>query len=268
MRHLLASDLDGTLIPTEPGPEADDSVAAFRRAVRSAGASWSVAYVTGRHLELALEGVEEAGLPLPDAFACDVGTSVWWRDDGGGWAPDRAFREEMRRAMGGADADRVREILAGVAGLTVQPEEKQAPFKASYDLPWDERERIDDQVRVRLAEAGVDGGLVLSRDAFDGHGLLDILPAGGAKDRAVRHLARTLEIPEERVAFAGDSGNDIAALLGGWGAVLVGNAPESLKAEVRAAARRLGLAGRVHVARAPWGAGVLEGLGALGLPLG
>lgn len=267
MRHLLACDLDGTLIPTDPGPEGRRAVSAFRAAVESADPPWSLAYVTGRHLELALQGVEETGLPRPDALACDVGTSVWWWRDGS-WLPDEAFREEMRRAMGGADADGVREALDGIDGLSLQEPAKQAPFKASYYFPWPDRSRVSEEVGRRLEEAGIRGGRVVSRDALDGRGLLDILPEGGAKDRAVRHLARALDAPPERVAFAGDSGNDTAALLGGWAAVLVGNAPEALKEEVRIRAGREGLAERVHVARARWGEGVLEGLDALGFRRG
>jgi len=265
MRHLLASDLDGTLIPRNDGPEARRAVAAFRRALEGRGPDRILAYVTGRHLALALEGVAAAGLPLPDCFACDVGTSVLWRE-GEGWSADPDFEAEMRRAMGGADADDARRALAGTR-LELQEAAKQAPFKASFYLPWEERARMEDEARRRLADAGVGGSLVWSRDVLDGRGLLDVLPEGGAKDRAVRHLAARLTIPHERVAFAGDSGNDRAALLGGWGAVLVGNAPEALKEEIRAEAERRGLEDRVYVARAPCAAGVLEGFEALGYRL-
>lgn len=267
MRHLLATDLDGTLIPLDRSADALRSVDAFRRAVEAPSRGWILAYVTGRHLELALEGVEATGLPRPDLLACDVGTSLWQRDDGE-WSRDPDFDAEMRRAMGGADAGEARRALQEVAGLKAQEEARQAPFKASYRFPWEDRAAVEKAVRFRLSGAGVRGSLVFSRDAVDGRGLLDVLPEGGAKDRAVRHLARALDIPPERIAFAGDSGNDRAALLGGWGAILVGNAPDALKKEIRAEAGRLGLEERLHVARAPYAAGVLEGLEALGFPLG
>lgn len=266
MRHLLASDLDGTLLPPVDSPRAARSVEHFRRAVQGASPSWILAYVTGRHLELALEGVASVGLPRPHAFACDVGTSVWWWEEGE-WVADEGFRDELRSAMGGADAEAVRRILEDVAGLEPQPEEKQGAFKASYDFPWDDRSRVMEEVARRLGDAGVRSRRVVSRDVGDGHGIVDVLPEGGAKDRAVRHLARTLGIPEERVAFAGDSGNDTAALLGGWRAVLVGNAPDALREEIRDEAARRSLTDRVHLARASWADGVLEGLDALGISL-
>ncbi len=267
MCHLLACDLDGTLIPLDDTERSLRAVSAFHEAVSSARPGWRLAYVTGRHLELALEGVEATGLPEPDFLACDVGTTVYLKEEGG-WAADPAFEARMREAMGDADADQARGGLADVAGLEPQEPVRQGEFKASFVFSWEERERVEREVLLGLRGAGVRARLVVSRDALDGRGLLDVLPDGGSKDRAVRHVAEALEIPPERVVFAGDSGNDRDALLAGWGGVLVGNAPEALRAEIRRQARRLGLEARVHLARAPYAEGVLEGVRALGFDLG
>lgn len=267
MCHLLACDLDGTLLPLDDTDRSLRAVRAFTAAVSAARPGWRLAYVTGRHLELALEGVEAVGLPAPDYLACDVGTTVY-RAENGGWAPDPAFRALMREAMGDADADAVRRHLAGVEGLEPQEPARQGDFKASFVFPWRERARIERAVVLGLRRAEARGRLVVSRDALDGRGLLDVLPQGGSKDRAVRHLADALDIPPERVVFAGDSGNDRDALLAGWGGVLVGNASDELRAEIRREARRLGVEARVHLARAPFAEGVLEGVRALGFDLG
>jgi HAD superfamily hydrolase (TIGR01484 family) len=266
MPHLLASDLDGTLIALERGPGRRRAAAAFRAAVEASTDSVVVAYVTGRHLELALEGVADAGLPLPAFFACDVGTSIYARK-GKRWVPDQGFQAEMREAMGGGDADTVRACLEEVDALALQDEDSQAPFKASYYMDWGDRVAVVQEATSRLAGEGVRHELVVSRDANDGRGLLDVLPAGGAKDRAVRHLASRLEISVEHVVFAGDSGNDRSALLAGWDAILVGNAPDALREEIRVEAGRRGLERRIHLSRASYVAGVMEGLEALGFPL-
>ena len=81
-RYLLASDLDGTLIPLERDAQRLREVAELVNAVEASDAL-SLAYVTGRHLSLAQEGIEEIGLPAPDWFVCDVGTSVYRRTNGG-----------------------------------------------------------------------------------------------------------------------------------------------------------------------------------------
>ena len=86
------------------------------------------------------------------------------------------------------------------------------------------------------------------------------------KASAVEEVAGRLELTRDHVAFAGDSGNDRDALLAGNAAILVGNAPETLKEEVLETAGRLGLADRVYVASARFSSGVIEGLAHYGLP--
>jgi hydroxymethylpyrimidine pyrophosphatase-like HAD family hydrolase len=65
---------------------------------------------------------------------------------------------------------------------------------------------------------------------------------------------------DDDVVFAGDSGNDTDALLSGVRSVLVGNAPDTLRSEVRASAENRGLLDRVYFASSHFAAGVVEGL--------
>ena len=74
-RYLLASDLDGTLIPLERDAQRLREVAELVDAFE-ASEGLLLAYVTGRHLSLAQAGIEEIGLPSPDWFVCDVGTRL------------------------------------------------------------------------------------------------------------------------------------------------------------------------------------------------
>jgi hydroxymethylpyrimidine pyrophosphatase-like HAD family hydrolase len=101
---------------------------------------------------------------------------------------------------------------------------------------------------------------VVSRDGVTGEGLLDVLPAGGAKERATAYLAGLLGLPLERVVFAGDSGNDLGALLSGTRSVLVGNAADHVRSGLRAPARARGVEDRVYLATAEVAEGVVEGL--------
>jgi HAD superfamily hydrolase (TIGR01484 family) len=253
---LLATDLDGTVIPPERTPERMEEIRAFRDSLSEADAT--LAYVTGRHLALALRGLEEFELPVPDFLACDVGTSLYARR-GDEYEPVPGYEVEMRGGFGGADGDAVRGLLSGVSGLRAQDRERQGEFKASYLLPWPEPDGLVAEVAERLADAGLKTMLVLSRDPLTGEGLLDVLPEGAAKDRALHHLVDHLDLEAPDVVFAGDSGNDRAALLAGYRAVVVGNAPEALVHDVRASARELGLGDLVYFARARYAAGVVEG---------
>jgi hydroxymethylpyrimidine pyrophosphatase-like HAD family hydrolase len=140
--RLLASDLDGTLIAASPGPDDLSGVAAFRAAIEAR--ALPTAYITGRHFALALEGVAAAGLPRPDMLACDVGTRIFTDDGHGGWRPDEAFHEEMRRRLGGVVLDDVHALLAPHAFLRKQPQDQQSDLKLSYEVPQGRDGHVED----------------------------------------------------------------------------------------------------------------------------
>ena len=145
-----------------------------------------LAYVTGRHLSLAQAGIVEVGLPEPDWFVCDVGTSVY-RHVHGGYEPDQGYRRAMRAALGGLDGDGVRDAIGSLDGLEVQEEEKQAEFKVSY-YTVGRPAALTRAVEQRLAAAGANVNVVPSFDPVSERGLIDVLPAGIAKDYAIRYL--------------------------------------------------------------------------------
>ena len=69
----------------------------------------------------------------------------------------------------------------------------------------------------------------------------------------------------EGIVFAGDSGNDYAALTAGFRAILVGNAHQELAERVAEHHRRGGHSDRLYLAREHATAGVLEGCRRFGL---
>jgi HAD superfamily hydrolase (TIGR01484 family) len=263
-RFLLATDMDGTVIPTEPTRARLEETRAFAATVESRR-EIAIAYITGRHLALACEGIATYGLPRPDHLVCDVGTSVYRRSDSG-FALDSAYRELMIEAFGGATGDSIRREVGDVDGLQLQEPPKQSEFKVSYYFPAGERgEEVVERVRRRAMVSGTRVAIVTSHEPGTGRGLLDILPQGVAKDFAVRYLQRLIGLDEKHVVVAGDSGNDRALLMSGYAAIVVSNAPNSLKAEVRDAARRARGENRIYLARQPFAAGVLEGCRHFGL---
>jgi sucrose-6-phosphatase len=254
--HLLACDLDGTLIPTRD----DDGARNRFRASLGRRGDGLLAYVTGRYLELALEGIETYGLPRPDWLVCNVGTSVhlWGR---GGVELDQGYRAAVLREAGKWDADEIRRRLVALPGVELQEAPKQAEFKASFFFEGGEEGALGRHPRVEaLAGGGHPSNLIWSEDPVTGRGLLDILPPGTAKGRAVDYLRRSAGLPLDRVIYAGDSGNDRDALLLGGLGILVANAPGVLRTELRREALRLGLADRLHFSTSPFADGVVEGV--------
>ena len=215
-------------------------------------------YVTGRHLELALDGIERFGLPRPDVLACDVGTTVHWRDSSG-YVLDASYHARVAGAPGVAPGRQIRDRLEGLEGLVLQEAEKQAAFKVSYYVDRPITAELLSQVEKRLAPS-IRPRLVHSHDPATGRGLLDVLPDSIGKRTAVEHVAALLDLTDDQVIFAGDSGNDRDAVLSGSRAIVVGNAPAELVDELRDAAQRLGITSRIYFASAPWMHGVVEGL--------
>jgi len=256
--------MDGTVIPLKNSKEHREAVSRFRRLVEGRD-DLILAYVTGRDLALVQEGIREFGLPHPDLVAADVGTSIY-RWDGGQFREDPEYGHLMREAMGGNTAAALQEVLADHPELELQPAERQGAFKLSFFTPATAvRDGIVEEVEERLRRHGAQVTLVFSVDSVRGIGLLDVLPAGVSKDSAVRFLHEHTGVAEDRLLYAGDSGNDRAAMLTGYRVIVVGNAPSALKSALRGEAARAGLVDSLYFAAAPYAAGVVEGMEYWGL---
>lgn len=253
--HLLACDLDGTLIPTT---DERGGIGRFREAL----AGWdgvALAYVTGRHRALAAEGIRDFALPAPRWLACDVGTSLYhW--DAGRLREDPGFRNLLLEQAGDWNAQDIRERLTRVEGVVLQEAEKQGEFKASFLFDPRAEPALRQDPAVTGAGNGPASTLVWSLDPITGRGLLDILPPGAGKANAVQYLQGHHGLTLDQVTYAGDSGNDRDALLQGGFGILMANAPGSLVDEIRREARRLGFADRIHVPGDPFADGVVEGV--------
>jgi HAD superfamily hydrolase (TIGR01484 family) len=254
--RYLASDLDGTLIPPVLDADRRRDIDEFTRRTEAGGLD--LTYVTGRHLALATDGIGAAGLPWPARIFCDVGTSLHVRA-GDGYVRDEAFRHAMAATLGETLMAGVRRLLDDVEGLALQEPSKQAEFKLSYYVRGPAREAAGREVRRRLAPVRHRIEIISSEDPASGDGLLDLLPEAAGKRHALDWLCRTSGLAREDVLFAGDSGNDRDALLSGHPAVLVGNAPDSLRTDLARVAGHAGLGDRLYFARAPFAAGVVEG---------
>jgi HAD superfamily hydrolase (TIGR01484 family) len=251
--RILASDLDGTLIPSDRA-----LIAAFNASVRGRR-GLCLAYVTGRHRELALAGIEDHGLARPGFLICDVGTSLYART-ADGWSLDSDYASQLAASWHGQDGNVVAEALNEIAALSEQEPERQSRFKRSYYVRGDQDPMASvETARRTLAVRGLEANVIYSEDPATGVGLLDVLPQGASKDSALRHLVALCKLRPDQVVYAGDSENDVPVFLGGTRSIVVGNTPDTVKEQVRAQAVRDGFSDRVYFARAHVLAGVLEG---------
>ncbi len=236
-RILLASDIDGTLLPLADIAAYREGIAEFGR-LRRAHPDVRLAYVTGRHLSLGLQAVEEFALPVPDDLVCDVGTSVYSHENGA-WVLDQTYREDLRATWQGKSAEVIDTYLADLPELQTQEAERQQEFKRSYYAPAgaDLRDLVQ-RIQRRLSRHGMASNVVDSLDESKNVALIDVLPAAAAKDSALRYLEKKARVAESCLVYAGDSGNDLAAFISGYKAIVVGNTAEAVKEEVRRRAPR------------------------------
>lgn len=239
----LVTDIDGTLIgDRETTTELRSALMRAREACSSSGHKIRWVVATGRDVASTREVLDDGGFQPSDfdALITSVGAEMYVAD---GAQPDRDYNERLESS--GFDARLVREALADLAELKLQPGHEQFPFKVCYfatDTP-----RLRELIGLRLATLPFTTTMILAMGRY-----LDVAPECGAKGGAVAHLSSVWGLDVEQVVAAGDSGNDLTMLGQQWPAIVVGNGHDAL-ASLRGRPR-------VYFAKAKYAAGVLEGL--------
>jgi sucrose-6F-phosphate phosphohydrolase len=205
--HLLATDLDGTFVGE--AEELRNLLDHFEGLAETV----TLVYVTGRHLESALELIDQESLPFPEVLISDVGAAIhdfsdpdvslsWKNKLGGDWNPD-----DIRRAA------------RSISGLKEQelPVSCRVSFYAESEAAVNELERT-------LRSEGIPHHLIFSsgRD-------VDVLPPEAGKGNALSFLIQEKNWLHASILIAGDSGNDLDMLSLPYPAVIVGNCQEELK---------------------------------------
>ncbi|TWT73107.1 HAD family hydrolase [Allorhodopirellula solitaria] len=287
--HALATDLDGTFIPLNNDSAAEQALEQIRD--QFASGRLPLAFVTGRHFDFVLEAIVQEQLPQPDWILCDVGTSVYERVSrcdgergagaGGGdaampasgeataeaitslaaeYRPSQGFADRLDEIVGEIDIEHVRREIAGLPGFRLQEPVKQKRHKLSYYVAEESLEDCHVMVEAYLAQHALPYGVISSVDPFNGDGLVDVLPANVSKAFALDWWCHDQGYRNDEVVFCGDSGNDYAALVAGYRAVVVANADRRHAARVHDAHMKKGWSDRLLLASQSSTAGVLEGL--------
>ena len=262
---LLCMDMDRTAIPNGADPESPEARPALRKL---AGRSEIlIAYVTGRRRELIQSAIQTYQLPEPHFAAGDVGSSLYTVSNGS-WSDMPGWNDALSVGWNGLDGESIRKVWKEIQDVRLQEERAQSRYKVSFYTPEKiDRQKLFQQVREQLNPLGIEVNLIWSVDEATNQGLLDILPPNADKAHAVRFLAQAIGLPKERVLFAGDSGNDLPALLSGFPAILTRNASNDVREEAISAAKSQGITGTLYCAKGlpngmngNYAAGVLEGL--------
>lgn len=239
VERMLVSDIDNTLTGDRAG------LVALNRVLRERPRSIGFGVATGRHLPSALEVLRQSRVPPPDVLITAVGSEIHY---GAALRPDSGWRHHIRHLW---RRDALADVLVGVPGLTLQPDDQQSDFKLSFLVDPQTAPSLRDLQR-RVREAGLHANLIHSHAIY-----LDVLPMRASKGQAVRYLAYKWGLPLRAFLVAGDSGNDLEMLVGDTQAVVVANHSDELE-------KLRGLE-QVYFAGTPCAAGVLEGMAHYGL---
>ena len=209
-RHLLVSDLDGTLLGDTP------ALARFAEWYEPRRDRLALAYSSGRLYQSMLASIESSPLPRPDYVISGVGTEIrtfgndtpWtdWHDQFTHW-----------------NAETVRALFEESFDCELQPEEFLSPWKVSY-FAHNLTETDLAHLSTALKQAGLDARIVYSSERD-----LDILPAQTGKGSAARFLAEREGFTTNRLLGAGDSGNDATLIAEAACGIIVNNALPELK---------------------------------------
>lgn len=255
--RVLATDLDGTLIPLDGDAHHRADLKVLGRELKAHGVT--LVFVTGRHFDSVVNAIEQFQLPNPDWIICDVGTSIFESGGTGEFRPIGAYEEHLQQVISVMPVGGLREILKPIQGLRLQEEEKQGRFKLSYYADAVELDRLVDQLRLELDRTVAPFSIIHSVDPFNGDGLIDLVPKGASKAHALEWWCAHARSSTDSIVFAGDSGNDLAALTAGHRAIVVANAEHEVVQTVHDGHRQAGWKNRLYLAQGKATSGVLEG---------
>jgi len=228
---LLCTDLDRTLIPNGPEPESPQARAKFRKLVQLPQVT--LVYVTGRHLSLTEEAIEQYQLPLPDFILGDVGSSIY-QTVNGQWHSWQNWENEIAPDWSNKGRAAIEALFNSFSELQLQEPSKQNLYKVSYYTPLHiNQQKLVERMKLALEQAAIKASVIHSIDKPEAVGLLDILPAKATKFHAVEFLMERLGFSLATTVFAGDSGNDLPVLVSPIHSVLVANATIEVRTQAQ-----------------------------------
>lgn len=266
--RVLATDLDGTLIPLQDNRHNVRDLRALDDQLQQA--AMQLIFVTGRHLASVSAVMQQAQLPQPDWIIADVGTSIYQRVP---TAPTQAvdrplvtyqlcenYVDQLQGIVEQFTVTRLQRLLAPISPLRLQEQEKQTRFKLSYYVDRQQLSEVERQIARCLEDAAAPYSLVASVDPFTDDGLIDLLPRDVTKAYGIQWWATHQGIEREHILYAGDSGNDAAVFAAGFRSIVVGNAADDVKRAAVQAHSQAGWTDLLYTADLPATSGVLAGL--------
>jgi sucrose-phosphate synthase len=228
----LVTDIDGTLLGDANGLKELNQYLKCRRR------DFYIVYATGRSIEEYMEVTARGVLIEPDAAIINTGADILrkneiirdWHDviEDASWSSDKVARAMLK--------------VEGIAAQAHLSRNKVCYFADPAAAP-----EIRDRVKKALKKAGVRAKVIMSHGKY-----IDILPERCDKGEAALFLMNLAKVKASDVIVAGDSENDLDLFMKFKRGIVVANALENLKNDLKG--------GDFYFAKNPYAAGILEGL--------
>ena len=226
-RLMLCTDLDRTLIPN--GEQSENQQARLLFSQFCARPEILLVYVSGRHLALIDDAIEQYELPVPDYAITDVGTKIYQRHLNK-WQSLKSWEDHIDIDWQGKSANDIQSLLPMHDKLALQEPEKQNTHKISYYVhSLQKPSALVAQIEEKLQQENITATLIWSIDEQANIGLLDIVPVRSTKLHAIEFLRKQLDYRLNEIVFSGDSGNDLQVLESTLPSILVANATAEIK---------------------------------------
>ncbi len=250
---IFSADLDGTLLPNKAGVADAGCLERTRTMLNELHeAKIPIAYFSSRTLTSAKQILRTYRLPAPRWWICNAGTAIY----NGLGQPDQDW---LRQIGPGISVSEVRQALYDIKGLTLQ----HGAHRASHTISFYSRDTLTPQLRrailLRAHKVRADLWLTHSVEERTGRGIVQLSPKSVGACAVLQYLADKERLPLTKVMFAGDSGEDLQALVSGVRGVLVGNAHKDVKQALEAM-RGDYADSHACICKRFYGDGVLQGL--------
>lgn len=259
-RLLLCTDLDRTWIANgaaAQSPQASEWLARFLNEYQV-----SLAYVTGRHQSLIQQAIGEYNLPWPHFAIADVGSMIY-QVTSQQWEVSKEWSALLAKEWSDASKAELLARLAKIPELQLQEPAKQGSYKISYYVQAQaDFNQLDQQITEVLQQLQMPTNPIWSHEEASQLRLLDLLPRGANKYKAIEHLILQQGFERSATVFAGDSGNDLDVFESDLPSIVVANASPEIKSWAtaqRKATLYLAQGGLLSM-NGNYQAGILEGL--------
>ncbi len=261
--RLLCTDLDRTLIPNGDFVELPGVRQAFAHLISQY--SVHLVYVSGRDRRRVQQVMKDYQLPYPAYVIADVGSTIYSCQEEQ-WSLVTDWHQCIKHDWAGHSAMEICHYFADIPAITLQESNKQGRYKLSFYVSLEiDQDEIKQQIHTLANQHHLAINFIYSIDDKKRAGLLDVLPASANKLKAIRYLMDKMGLQESEVLFAGDSGNDLDVLSSELPAVLVANAPESVRRQALRMAEDAGHRDQLYLAHGVTGNGhyadgIIEGV--------